>query len=463
VPPQDSVPDSDESDLDPSEHEGGAEDPPGSVNTDMAGIQEGVGERVFGASKCRILLSQKSGGTAVICGHAAVDCSQATHRAKRVDPSNRASPGHYIGIYNANKMVVDGLRDTYVSYEEKQQTSDANLEQMRTRISSSAQKQEAETLYRPKTPTQLTFNLDETPNAAAVLRRDSIAEWGDACPQTRHTHLPSKKSLMLPEAAPPGVVSEILALTNILGSKLDTMADKQADSNQQLINILLDVVKSGQVAAAPAIVPSSAKKYYAVSVGRQLGGFTRWKDVKLSVNGFAGAKLKRFRTSAAAQEWFDEQQALLKLDSEQEYNSDATYTEPVDEKLKGKLGAGPVQPQTTPLGIRDIVNARVVGPDTSAGKSGEIFGTSVKVEPRVLELLCPKGMTSEARGQIIETCPDVLSLPGKTSAGYSGGDSSFVWDQFAGAIFYLADIGSAQRGRFMRDTQWQAWSKNLLV
>jgi hypothetical protein len=38
VPPQDSVPDSDESDLDCSEHEGGAEDPPGSVDTDVAGI-----------------------------------------------------------------------------------------------------------------------------------------------------------------------------------------------------------------------------------------------------------------------------------------------------------------------------------------------------------------------------------------------------------------------------------------
>jgi hypothetical protein len=65
----------------------------------------------------------------------------------------------------------------------------------------------------------------------------------------------------------------------------------------------------------------------------------------------------------------------------------------------------------------------VVGPDTSAGKSKEIFGTSIKVKSRVLELLCPKGMTLEALERIIERCPDVLSLPGKTSAGTSGGDS----------------------------------------
>jgi hypothetical protein len=141
VPPQDSMPKLDESDLDPSEHEGGAEDPQGSVDTDVAGIQEGIVELVFGSSKCRVLLSQKSGGAAVICGHAAVDCSRATHRAKRADPSNQAPPGLYIGIYNANKTVVDGLQDTYVNYEEKQQTRDANLEQMRTHISSSAQKQ----------------------------------------------------------------------------------------------------------------------------------------------------------------------------------------------------------------------------------------------------------------------------------------------------------------------------------
>ena len=80
----------------------------------------------------------------------------------------------------------------------------------------------------------------------------------------------------------------------------------------------------------------------------------------------------------------------------------------------------------------------------SAGKSGELFGTAIKVEPRVLELLCPKGMTSEARAKIIETCPDVLSLPGKNPVGSSGGDSSFAWDHFAGAISDLANIGSTK-------------------
>jgi hypothetical protein len=63
----------------------------------------------------------------------------------------------------------------------------------------------------------------------------------------------------------------------------------------------------------------------------------------------------------------------------------------------------------------------------------------------------------------METCPDVLSLPGKTSIGTTtGGDPSFAWDQFAGAISDLADIGSSKQGRFMRDTQWQVASKNSL-
>jgi hypothetical protein len=56
----------------------------------------------------------------------------------------------------------------------------------------------------------------------------------------------------------------------------------------------------------------------------------------------------------------------------------------------------------------------------------------------------------------------VLSLPGKTSVGTSGGDSSFAWDHFAGAISDLADIGSTKRGHFVRDTQWQLASKNSL-
>jgi hypothetical protein len=288
---QDSISDPRESDTDPSGDEELADDPQGSVDTDVADTQDGIGELVFGESKCRVTLSQKSGGKPVICGYVASVCSRPTHRAKREDPGNRAPRGYYIGIYNTTKTVVDGLSDTYISYELKQLQREANLEQMRTHISASAQKRESESLYRPKTPTQLTFNLDEPPDLAAT-RQDSMREWGDAFPKTRPVPLPSKKSLMQPEAAPPGVLSELSELTNLLGTKLDSMASKQAESNQQLVSIFLDAMKAGRGGATPVTTPlPSAKKYYAVVVGRQLGIFTQWKDVNLSIHGFAGAKM----------------------------------------------------------------------------------------------------------------------------------------------------------------------------
>jgi hypothetical protein len=307
------MPESEESDTDPSDNEGPADDPQDSVDTDVADIQDGVGELVFGESICRVTLSQKSMGKPVICGYVSSVCSRPTHRAKREDPGNRAPPGHYIGIHNTAKTVVDGLRDTYTSYEAEQLQRDANLERMRTHVSASAQKRESEDLYRPKTPTQLTFDLDEPPDSSAT-RRDSMLEWGEAFPKTRQAPLPSKKSLMHPEAASPRLVLELSELTSLFSTKLDSMADKQAASNQQLVNILLDAMKVGHGDEPPvAPPPPAAKKYYAVVVGRQLGIFTWWKNVNLSIHGFAGAKMKHFWSRPAAQTWYDEQLALLNV------------------------------------------------------------------------------------------------------------------------------------------------------
>ena len=459
---QASMLESEDSDMDPSDDERPPDDPSGSVDTDVADIQDGVGELVLGESKCRVTLSQKSGGKAVVCGYLSSVCSRPTHRAKREDLGNRAPVGHYIGIYNASKTVVDGLKDTYLSYEAKQLLRDANLDQMRSHIASSAQKQESELRYRPKTPTQLTFNFDDPPDSGSA-RRDSISEWGEAFPRTRQAPLPSKKSLMHQGSAPSGVLSEISALTELLGTKLDSMADKQAASNQQLVNIFMDAMKANRGTAGVLGPPApTAKKYYVLVVGRQLGIFTRWKDVTASIHGFAGARMKRFRSKPAAQVWYDEQLALLRSASDPEYDSDATYIEPTDEKPEKPVCLPTGTPLPTPPILRDIVGARMSGPDMSAGKPGELFGMAIKVEPRVLELSCPKGMLPEAREKIIETCPDVLSLPGKTSVGTSGGDASFAWDQFAGAISDLADIGSTKRGHSVRDTQWQVATRNSL-
>jgi hypothetical protein len=143
---QDSLP-ADESDMDPSDDEGGAADPQDLVDTDVPGTHDGVGELLFGFSKCQVILLQKAGGKAVICGHPAISCSWATHRAKREDPDSWAPRGHYIGVYNANKTVVDGLKDTYTGYKDHQQFRDDNLEQMKACVSSSTQKEASEAVY----------------------------------------------------------------------------------------------------------------------------------------------------------------------------------------------------------------------------------------------------------------------------------------------------------------------------
>jgi hypothetical protein len=118
--------------------------------------------------------------------------------------------------------------------------------------------------------------------------------------------------------------------------------------------------------------------------------------VNASIHGFAGAKMKRFRSRPTAQVWYDEQLALLRPDSDKEYDSDATYVEPAGEKLLKPVGLSTEAPPSTTPVLRDIVGARMSGPDMSAGKPGELFGTAIKVEPCVLELLCPKGMLPEA-------------------------------------------------------------------
>ena len=157
------------------------------------------------------------------------------------------------------------------------------------------------------------------------------------------------------DPGPTGVLSELSALTSMLGTKFDDMADRQADSNQHLVNILMDAIKSGQTGQDPVADPSLVKKFYAVSVGRQLGVFTRWKEVRVLIHGFAGARMKRFRTREVAQKWFDEQQALVKSESDDEYDSDATYTEPL--AAMPRTGRVAPVPPCTPPGIRDIVDA----------------------------------------------------------------------------------------------------------
>jgi hypothetical protein len=105
-----------------------------------------------------------------------------------------------------------------------------------------------------------------------------------------------------------------------------------------------------------------------------------------------------------------------------------------------------------------IIDINKVGPDSSVGKSNEVFGTSIHVEPEVLEVLCPKGVTQSVQKELMDTAVDVVSLPGKLGRS----EVSFVWDQFAGAVSDLTELGSRRAGNQPRDTQWKIAARNAL-
>ena len=95
---------------------------------------------------------------------------------------------------------------------------------------------------------------------------------------------------------------------------------------------------------------------------------------------------------------------------------------------------------------------------TSVRKAKELFGCSIQVEPEVLKLLCPKGVTATVRKEIMKTAVDVVSLPGKFAAGLNAvavADGSLIMDQFAEAVGNLTDANARRYGGLPRDSQWR--------
>jgi hypothetical protein len=103
---------------------------------------------------------------------------------------------------------------------------------------------------------------------------------------------------------------------------------------------------------------------------------------------------------------------------------------------------------------------RHMGPYTSVGKANEIHGTSVQIEPEILKIFCPKGVTSATKRELMDAAPDILSLPSKL--GSTTNDSAEVWDQFAGTVSEIAEQQTSRLGAAVRDTRWWVASRNAL-
>jgi hypothetical protein len=205
---------------------------------------------------------------------------------------------------------------------------------------------------------------------------------------------------------------------------------------------------------------------YGVARGHRTGIFYRWNEVIRSVQGYSGAMYKRFRSKEAACAWLAEKRASGFGDNDPD-SGDTWATLREESEIRQAVGGrsapnDPSMPRTS-LPLDRIVDLKTVGPDPSSGKPTEIYGQSIQVEPEVLKLLCPKGVTAPVRKEIMEASIDVVSLPGKFSniAGTSS-DGSHIMDQFAEAVGGMTDTNTRCGGSLPRDTQWRMPSRNAL-
>jgi hypothetical protein len=185
---------------------------------------------------------------------------------------------------------------------------------------------------------------------------------------------------------------------------------------------------------------------YGVTRGRKTGIFYRWNKVLCSVQGYSNAMHKRFRSKEVAHAWLAEKGASGFEDNDSD-SGDTWATMHEDSEILQVVGGrsapnNPPAPQTSlPLDL--IVDLKTVGPGPSSGKPTKIYGQSIQVEPEVLKLICPKGVTAPVRKESMEASIDVVSLPGKfqTTAGITS-DGSHIMNQFAEAVGDMMDTNA---------------------
>jgi hypothetical protein len=199
------------------------------------------------------------------------------------------------------------------------------------------------------------------------------------------------------------------------------------------------------------------------------------------VSGYSGALSKTFREYDRAKEWLYKRThpgATFEDDASDFDDDESGITQDWPDTLPATRRGPPtreislpgITEEREPRGgvpmepiLSDIIDITKSGPDRSIGKPREIYETSINVESKVLKILCPKGVTSSVQQEVLSACPDIVTLPGKSSYGNgSVNEQLAVVDQLAQSFGEISDRTVRRHGQQPRDTQWRAVSRNNL-
>jgi hypothetical protein len=473
-----------ESDIDlrPDDLDGGSE---ATEDTTSAVRPGDVGMQLFDESCCLCRMTVKSRGRTLLCGYPATSCKRKGHPAKRRSLDNVGIPGVYLATWNSNKAVLNAVEDTYLTPDQWQVQRALNRQVMEEMAASqSTNKAQLGEAVRDRTPPAVHLNLVPEilgPSGSDTPRTDLMKQWGAAL-----TPSPLKQGT---KQAPQSEPSVSVLLATLIDKFDDLQAGLKGTLERNHEGLVAELrARPPQPTSASVVIPRSVSppplsdvafpidltkkkntnRFYAVAIGRQTGVFTNWRSVRKSVAGFPGAVHKRFRREDDARTWLAEK---LNPDEYLTGDDDETYV------TRYEAETGAVPPTITPVDLYDaqpmpgrsqpmdrIVDVNTIGPDASGGKSKELYGTSIQVEPEVLKILCPKGVTAPVRKELMDSTVDVCSLPGKYNASNLNNDGNIIMDQFAEAVGDLTEMSSRRAGdsRLNRDTQWRMSGKNAL-
>jgi hypothetical protein len=152
------------------------------------------------------------------------------------------------------------------------------------------------------------------------------------------------------------------------------------------------------------------------------------------------------------------------LEAQLQAATTTSYHKPLDEPNAAHQGTMQTQhKQSEPGGVAgghfSYADIEPATDDTSTGD--EVYGVKLHLPRKVLDALCPKGMSDSAKQQIAEAGLDVVSLPGKYRA--SNGQDLYDNETLANNLGRVLEIaGDRAQGAASRDHTFQSDRRNAL-